>query len=439
MPELRQAWAISKIFRVILVVTIIYASLRLAAHVWMMSERMLPGQSETQLAPIDLQIHIDATHRLQNNEALYIWSNRIEIYQYPPVFALAFTPFLWIPETPSVILQFLLRLAGYVLLYLAWGRIFRRARLRAVSEAWAWTLPLWLAFSAFWSDLGYMNIYILVALFATLFIEAVLNEDLPWAVIWLTVLCQTKPHWAFALGIPFLLGQRRFFWRLLITGLIVNAGVIGVFLLVVGPAYGWQQHVEFVKFLASMRDFFPWRVAADGFLGYNHSITQVVVFWAGLSASSLRLAAVFKVILLIPLLVVCGRYLLQPVKRAANIAPKVALGLAFALYLGVFIWMDMVWELSLGMAVFVFLLGTLENRLARGLAWLVFLPYALLDFWQLASYMIIGDAVFTTSGYLLTDPTIYIPLIMVVILIFYGMLLRQLWDALPGRQDSKAY
>jgi hypothetical protein len=90
MAQLHQAWSTSKIFRLILVVALIYASLRLVAQVWMMSERMLPGQSETQLAPIDLQIHIDAVHRLQNHEALYVWSNRIEIYQYPPVFALAF-------------------------------------------------------------------------------------------------------------------------------------------------------------------------------------------------------------------------------------------------------------------------------------------------------------------------------------------------------------
>jgi hypothetical protein len=137
-------------------------------------------------------------------------------------------------------------------------------------------------------------------------------------------------------------------------------------------------------------------------------------------------------------MVVCGRCLLQPVKRAASEAPQVALGLAFALYLGVFIWMDMVWELSLGIAVFVFLLGTLESRVARGFTWLVFLPYALLDFWQLVSYGVIGDAVFTPSGYILTDPTIYVPLIMVVILIFYGMVLRQLWDALPAWKTVKA-
>ncbi len=438
MKQLHQAWSTSKIFRVILVVAFIYASLRLATHVWMMSERMLPGQSDTQFAPIDLQIHIDATHRLQNHESLYVWSNRIEIYQYPPVFALAITPFFWLPQTASVILQFLLRLVGYGLLYMVWGRIFQQVRLKAVSEMWIWTLPVWLVFSAFWSDLAYMNIYILTALFATFFISAILDENLLWSAIWFTVLFQTKPHWAFALGVPFLLGQWRFLGRLLLTGIILNAAVIGIFLLIVGPSYGWQQHIDFVYFLAAMRDLFPWRVAADGFLGYNHSITQIVVFLSGLSATTLRLATIFKVILLTPLLVVCGRYLLQPVKRAAYEIPKIALALAFSLYLGVFIWMDMVWELSLGIVVFVYLLGTLESRPARGLVWLVFLPYALVDFWQFVSYGIWGDAIFNATGYVLTDPTIYFPLVMIVILIFYGILLRQLWDSHPAAKTIEA-
>jgi hypothetical protein len=36
--------------------------------------------------------------------------------------------------------------------------------------------------------------------------------------------------------------------------------------------------------------------------------------------------------------------------------------------------------------------------------------------------------------YVLTDPSIYIPMIMIVILVFYGLLVKRLWQAVPSQQ-----
>ncbi len=60
------------------------------------------------------------------------------------------------------------------------------------------------------------------------------------------------------------------------------------------------------------------------------------------------------------------------------------------------------------------------------LLWVLFGPYALLDIWRLISYIALGDDVLYEGAYVLTDPLIYIPWIMIVLLVFYAMLLLRL-------------
>jgi hypothetical protein len=434
MESLRQVWSKSKVFRVILIIAIIYTSLRLLAQVYLSVERMLPGQSQTQIIPNDLQDYLDAATRLVNHQPLYPFTSDYgKYYQYPPVFALAIRPLLFLPPGIDFILNFILRLVAYYILFIWWARIFKRARMRRAFELWAWTLPIWLVFSGFWSDLAYMNIYIITAMFVTLLLDAVMAEDLVLSVLWFSVLLQTKPFWAFAIAIPLLLGRWKFFLKLLLAGIAVNTLVIGGFLLIVGPAYGWQQHIGFIQFLVALDAKFPWRTQAAGFLGYNHSIMQIIIFVFGNSPENFRLATIIKVILLIPLIVLCVRNLLHPAKRPGYAVPELALGLAFALYLGVYIWLDMVWEVSLGCAIFIYLLSLLDKeKISKVLVWLVFLPYVLIDVWQIGSYAILGDQVFTAGGdYIVTDYSIYVPIVMIVILVFYAILIKQLWSFSP--------
>src|ERR1035437_1392972 len=235
MQPLRQAWSKSKVFRVILIISLIYGTVRLAAQVLLTAEGMLPGQSETKISPVDLQIYVDASTRLENRQPLYSPNpDHNEVYQYPPFFALVFLPFVWllrISPAAYIIIQFLIRLAGYGLFVFWWERIFRRLKLKRAAETWAWTLPVWILFSGFWSDLTYMNVYLLTALFATFLIETIINEKLGWAAIWLAILIQVKPQWAFAAVIPLLLGQRRFFLKLIALSLVIIIAMIGVFML----------------------------------------------------------------------------------------------------------------------------------------------------------------------------------------------------------------
>jgi hypothetical protein len=86
----------------------------------------------------------------------------------------------------------------------------------------------------------------------------------------------------------------------------------------------------------------------------------------------------------------------------------------------------MVWELSLGIVIFAYLLATAEQKGTRILLWALFGPYALLDVWRLVSYLALGDAVLYEGAYVLTDPLIYLPWIMIVLLVFYAILLVRL-------------
>jgi len=132
-------------------------------------------------------------------------------------------------------------------------------------------------------------------------------------------------------------------------------------------------------------------------------------------------------LLLAPLAILGLRCLLHPVNQRGSDVPQMGLDLAFALYTGVFIWLDVVWELSLGIALFTYLLATLESKTARKLIWVIFSVYALVDAWQIISYAAFGDAAIAPGPYVLTDPSIYVPLVMIVTVLFYAVLVRRLW------------
>jgi len=444
--HLRRCWSDSKVFRVILVLAVLYALLRLAVQgaylVLLLSQT--PGEetlpewvgTEGPMIPVDLQVYLDAARRLRLGQEIYAQGSLArleELFHYAPSVALVFIPFLWLQPAVVAAIHTLLHLVAYALLYVWWGRIFRYLRLGHASKMLAWCLPLWLVFSAFWSDLGYLNVYVFMALLSTLAIDAILRRQLGWSLLWSSIILQVKPQWAFALAVPLFLGQRRFFLKLAVLTLLSYVVIAGATILMMGPKYGWSQHVEYVRFLARLRRDFPWRTMEKGFLGYNHSITQIVTFVLGATPGTMRLAFVLKSLILGPLAIIAVRYASRTEGTPGPSGPRHALDLAFVLYLGAFIWLDMVWELTLGIALFTYLLATLERRAQKTLVIALFLPYALVDLWQLFSVALFGMDVIAPGPYVLTDPTIYVPLIMIVMLVFYALLIKRL-RAVPASQ-----
>jgi len=374
MDEIKMWWRTSPAGRVWLVLAVIYFLLRLAAQVYF----MLPSQSAAEVGSQmgdDLQLsYVQAARHFAAREDLYLKGSLEHVeehYLYSPAFAFFFSP----------------------------------------------------------HDLAYMNTYIFMALFATFLIDALLKEQTGWASFWLgAVILPIKPHWAFAFLIPLLLGRWRFFARLLAGTLAAYALVTVVTLAVGGFEYGLAQYRDYLAFLVRLVRDYPWWGPDQPFLGYNHSVLQTVYYFLGISQTTFNLALALKLLLLAPLGVLSLRALLKPVKRAGHEVGEAALGLALAFYLAAFIWLDMVWELSLAMTVFVYLWAVVIAPWKKALLGLFFFPYALIDLWRLISYIIWGDAIIYNAGYVLSDPLVYLPVILLVLLVCYSLLLAHLWN-----------
>lgn len=438
MKYVRESWSRSKTYRVLLILAMIYAILRLAIQVFLFSDAMRPeAVAEGVQVSADLQqSYIASAQRFQAREDLYLKGSLEHVeahYLYSPAFAFFFAPLLLLPLPILLPVMVVIHLLAYGLLYVWWGRIFEQNSLPHIARQWAQLLPLYLVFSAFWDDLSYMNTYIIVALFATLLIDAILQERLGWAAFWLgAVILPIKPHWAFAMALPLLLGRYRFFLQLLVGAAVAYLIVAGITVLGGGVEYGIRQYQDYFSFLSRLTRDYPWWGPDKPFLGYNHSIMQIVLYMLGVSPANMTMATILKLILLLPLGWISLKFLRNPVNTSGRERSETALALIFAFYLGAFIWLDMVWELSLGIVIFAYLLATTEHKGTRVLLWLLFGPYALLDIWRLVSYMTLGDSVLYEGAYVLTDPLIYIPWIMMVLLVFYGLLLVRL-NRFPAR------
>lgn len=441
MNYIKERWSESKAYRVALILAILYAILRLAIQIFLFSDVMRPeAVSEGIQVSADLQqSYIASAQHFQAREDLYNKGSLAHVeahYLYSPAFAFLFSPILLLPLQILLSLMVVIHILVYALLYIWWNRIFAQNNLIDVARQWASLLPVYLVFSAFWDDLSYMNTYILIALFATFLIDAVLQERLMWASFWLgAVILPIKPHWAFALALPLLLGQYRFFLKLLLGAALAYLIVAGITILAGGLDYGLRQYQDYFAFLTRLTRDYPWWGPDRPFLGYNHSIMQIVLYYFGVTATNMRLATIVKLVLLIPLAWISLKFLRNPIRKGGSEVPETALALVFAFYLGAFIWLDMVWELSLGVVIFAYLLATSEQKWIRVLLWIIFAPYALLDIWRLVSYLGFGDRILYQGSYVLTDPLLYIPWIMMILLVFYGILLLKL-NRLSVREET---
>ncbi|ORB66573.1 hypothetical protein BST45_13525 [Mycobacterium shinjukuense] len=427
-------WTRSRIYRILLTGAIAYAVLRLTIFV-MLHTGTLP-LPEGELVWQDLSLYLDASRRLLGREDLYPEIPRLYEYQYPPFFALVCAPVLWLPPTLVPIIGALAHLLTYMLLYSRWTKIFCCLGFSRGVEMLARLLPLWLVFEQFWSDLDLLNVYVLTSLLATFAIEAILGARLGWAALWLVVLLQIKPHWGFVVLVPLLLGHWRFFLKLAVLTIAGYAAISGVTMLFVGPVYGWEQYSQYVELLEKLLyQNSLWRTRDQGFLGYNHSIKQVTVFLAGATPAAMLLSTVIKVLLLVPLpgVEIFRRRRLGPHISRGNLLP--ALDVFFALYLLTFIWLDVVWEIFLGIVIFAYLLAIPLSKTIR--IWICgsFGITALLDIWRLISFGVFGADIITPPNYVRSDPALYIPLTMIVIVSFYVLLLRRLWALPPCRED----
>lgn len=417
---LRQHWRTSSSFRVWTILAIIGSVINLALTVlWQMQiltfEDTPPGN--------DLKIYLEAGNRFLQREDLYIAPRPdFGLYAYSPAFAMLVSLFTFLPYKVVWIVDAVLHVIVYWAIYQRWFRIFRQQGLNTDAKTLIQLFPLWVIFTGLLYEIAYMNIYIFMAFFATLLIEAMLSQQTGKAILWLAILLPIKPQWAFALGIPFLLGQWRFLAKVLIGALLAYTAIFAITTLVTG-SYALQQYREYVQFLGSIPYTFVWNtLSKDGHIGYNNSIMQVVVFFTNNASYSVSLTTVIKFLLSLPLIAIYWRYRRQTTHEPA---PGPALEWAFAPYLLAFLWLDVVTELTFGIVIYSYLLGTLRREGLKNIARLVFLPYALTLIWITVTGIVSFIAPLPD---LIFDPSLFIPLILIATLGLYGLVLWQLME-----------
>jgi len=415
---LHQQWRTSRSFRIWTILAIVGLILDLALTVLWQLEILT---FEDTPPANDLKIYLEAGERFLRRENLYIAPRPdFGLYAYSPPFAVLMGLLTYLSYKVLWIIDAVLHIIIYGALYWRWYIIFRQQGLNSTAETLVQLFPLWLIFTGLLYEIAYMNIYIFMAFIATLLLEAMLYQQTGKAILWLTVLLLIKPQWAFALGIPFLLSQWRFLGKVIGGALLAYLGVLALMVLLTGQ-YALEQYREYVQFLGSVPYTFIWNtMAKDGHIGYNNSIMQLVVFFTNQAPYSVGITTAIKILLSLPLLAIFWRY-----RRATPHESNLAFTLewAFALYLLAFLWLDVVTELTFGILVFTYLLGTLPEQRSKTWARLVFLPYALTFIWITIS----GIASFVAPlPEILIDPSLYIPFILIATLGLYGLLLWQL-------------
>jgi hypothetical protein len=443
MHSIHQLWSTSRSFRILLIAALSYAFLRLLVQVAYISGLLITGDQTNLATPADLAVYIDAAQHIQQGQPLYLDpATAVKSafpYLYSPTFALVFGwLFLWLQPIAIALVHTALHIAAYLALYVLWDRLLRQAHQLEAAMLLAYTLPLWLICAPFWSDMLLLNVRVFISLLVVALIAALLAERLRAAVVLLVLILLLKPQWACVLSLPLLLGQWRFARKLGALSAAAYATISALTILALGPAYGLQQYHDYARLLTHVGNVFPWDIARAGIIGPNHSLAQIAVYALGATPAAFRIAAVLKLVLLLPLVALALRYYRN--NRSPADAPGIALDVALVLCLSGYIVLDLVWadDFFLGVMIVPYLVST---RLlgARLWLWPVFMLYALVDFLRLAGFAVLGPNVMIATPYMelaRTDPSIYAPLAMILILACYGLLLVRLWAHKPIAQST---
>ncbi len=443
----QKSWKGSWIFRAALCLAVVLSLGRLGIHVFYMSSILNPGDYKDKLPgwwedtslelPPDLQIYTDTARNFLNQKSLYQSSPPFDAYgqyQYSPAFPLLYSIALFLPLPVLVAVMSVVNILAYGGLFFLWAHIFRRYDGHPALVMLINILPVWLLFSGFWTDLALLNIHVIISLVASLLLYFIIEEKLFPSALVLVLLVQTKPYWAFLILIPLLMGRYQFFIRLVIFSFLGYGGIMALTMLFGGVDYVGDQYLSYMKVSLNFSRNYPWRLSEDGFLGYNHAIKQVAYYLFGYSSLVTGIINLLKQLLVLPFILVVFGYLIRPLRQPGWERPFVALDVAFGCYLAVYIFLDFVFELTLGIVVVVYLLSMENKEWVRGFLWVFFITYAMLDIWQTLSYLLFGPDVLVEGIFIIIDPSIYFPITLFFLLAIYVKMVVRLWRHFPTEE-----
>jgi hypothetical protein len=425
----------SKLFWTLLIVSSVYFSARECAYLTLFAGWWDPGSEATTWLGSDLRIYVDAAQSLLAREDIYYSGDppKFEVYNYTPFHALVLSQFVKrLPFNTLAFVYSLISLMAYAALFFTWRRLFPLLGLVRASEMMIGLLPLWLIYPGWWGDATYLNVFVMLALTASWLFYFIWQRRLLPSALLLIFILQVKPHWMFGLALPLLLGRFRFFMKLL--GLVALGYVLIASLTVIwlGPEYGLAQYYAYYEMLSTHHLEIPWHGPGE-YIGYDHSIAQIYFHLFGYQREAWPVVRLIKLILLAPFGVVAVRLMQRNRQHPELVNSGMALESFFVLYFAAFIWLDLVWEITLSIVPFIYLMTVLQDRPERWLSVVPFGWYAISDLWLTIgiplSAVASGSAEVAKHGPpWWADPSFHIPIIMFVILTFYGVLTRRLFQ-----------
>jgi len=295
--------------------------------------------------------------------------------------------------------------------WMVWRRVFSIFLPNSPRLMTAW-LPLWLIYSQWFADQNYLNLYTVLMVLTGALTLAVAQQR-TWLAVFLAVLIlQTKPHYAFPLILPWLLGNWRYFVKLMMGVAFAYVAVAGATVLAVGPSYGLALYNDYARFLTSIQANYPW---SSYYLGYNHSWYSIIHWIFGIQPWVPIVVTSIKIVSFIPV----GWLAWRGLRGRIADRPIVALGIALALHLWSMTLLDQLWEVSLAIVAFMFLLAAASPTIRR-IAILISVPFALLGLAQLAGW---GAATLVGRSIDQLDVTARLPTMMATALGLYAILI----------------
>lgn len=425
-----------KWFKILLVITSIYFIFRViaqqAVHLGLLDLGLDP--EVTLWFGRDLRIVVTAALRLAERGNTYYlgeWGEGFDIYNYTPFYALLISQIATrLPFNIHAFLHGFITIAAYIFLFLSWLKIFPKMGLSQVNAIMISFLPLWLIYEGFWSDLILLNMYIPLTLVASWLFVFIWQEKLIPAAILLVLILQVKPQWAFALALPLVLGNFSFFIKLLLLTVSGYLGVILATTLWLGWDYGIVQYQDYYTMLSIAPLKITWH-GPDEFIGYDHSIAQIYFYLFGYTPEAWLTVRFIKLALIIPFgIIVFISWLRCRRGQVVQLQPSQILEVYFALYFVAFIWLNLVWEITFAIILFIYLWGMATKSWEKWVFAVPFLIYAVADLWRnigvpLAA-AILGEKTLSTQGIpVWADPLFQLPIIMIVVLTGYILMSRR--------------
>jgi hypothetical protein len=346
-----------------------------------------------------------------------------DVFHYSPAAALAFA---WLAQAATALagaLPFRALAYGYLaVIVAAWGlagwlwRAVFRDLFPEQPGLWRAWLPFWLVYSQWFADQNYLNLYSLLVALAGALALALLRGRLGLAILLAALILQTKPHYAFLLMLPCLSGHWRLAARLWAGVAVAYLGIAGLTLWAVGWSYGLSLYGDYLYFLATIPQGYPW---SGHYLGLNHSWLSILHWLFGLQPWAPFAAGGLKLITGLPLAWRGWVWLRRPPLPGH---PAAALGFALALHLWLLTTLDQLWEVSLAVVAAAYLWGAGSAR-ARWWGAVIGGGFALVGLLQLGVWRLALAWGWSMDA---LDPTAHLPILMLVALSLYGL---TLWTA----------